>query len=73
VLGLPDLQCHFVGLDPQALAETLMNAALYLLGRGDVIADGDTLAGPQGQPWPCRHAAALAPPDRDVLDVNPGV
>ena len=39
----------------------------------DVIADGDTISGPEGnEHWRCRHEDALVGPRRRVLDVDPG-
>lgn len=72
-LGLPDVQCHFRDLDPGELALVLYSTASYLFDEGDVIADGDTISGPQGEEhWRCRHEDALVGPPRTVLDVDPG-
>jgi len=70
-LGLPDVQCHFRGLDPAAVAALLEETARYLYGEGDVIADGDTVSGVDGTPWACRRETALVDPPRDVIDVSP--
>lgn len=72
-LGLPDLQCHFTGLDPGAVARVLFNSAWYLFTEGDVIADGNTIQGiaPESK-WRCQHEEALVAPPRVVLDLNPG-
>ena len=71
-LGLPDLQCHFLDLDPNEVGSLLYNTALYIYKNGDIIADGETLGLSPEQKWICRHEDALVPPDRVVLDVNPG-
>jgi hypothetical protein len=71
-LGLPDLQCHFVDLDPNEVGSLLHNTALYIYKNGDVIADGETLGLTPEQKGICRHEDALVPPERVVLDVNPG-
>lgn len=72
-LGLPDVQCHFHGLDPDDVVRFLYNLALYVFENGDVIASGQTVTGlDHGEPWTCRHEEALVPPRRVVLDVNPG-
>jgi Domain of unknown function (DUF4261) len=72
-LGLPDLQIHCHDLDVQALAGILNGAGHYIFERGDVIEDGNTLAGLQPDDrWVCRHEVALIQPDRLVLDINPG-
>jgi len=71
--GLPDVQCHFGGLDRDEIARLLYNVGAYLFEQGDVIADGDTVPGVHpGQTWTCRHEHALAPPRREVLDIDPG-
>ena len=73
-LGLPDVQCHFTGLDPDAVARVLFNSAYYLFDQGDVIEDGHTIQGIQPEDrWRCQHEIALAAPKREVLDLNPGV
>jgi hypothetical protein len=70
-LGLPDAQCHFIGLDPAAVAALLEETAHYLYAEGDVIADGDTVAGTDGGTWSCRREMALVAPNRDVIDIAP--
>ena len=70
-LGLPDVQCHFVGMDPPAIAALLDETARYLYDEGDVITDGDTISGSDGEPWSCRREAALVDPPRDVIDIAP--
>lgn len=70
-LGLPDVQCHFVGLDAAAVAALLDETARYLYNEGDVIDDGDTVPGLDGEPWGCRREVALVDPARDVIDVTP--
>jgi hypothetical protein len=72
-LGLPDVQCHFHGLDPDEVVRVLYNLALYVFENGDVIESGQTVTGrDDGEPWTCRHEEALVSPRRVVLDVNPG-
>ena len=72
--GVPDVQCHFLQLDPAAVSPYLFNAGVYLVQNGDVIEDGHTLPSIDGQSkWSCQHEDALVPPERLVLDVNPGV
>jgi hypothetical protein len=72
-LGLPDLQVHSRGLDPNDLARHLFNSAHYILEKGDVIADGQTIDGiPRGTKWRCQHEASLVGPSRVVLDMDPG-
>jgi hypothetical protein len=73
-LGLPDLQCHYVGLEPGEVALMLYNAAYYIYDQGDVVEDGQTIqgVGPEDK-WICRHEKALAAPEREVLDIDPGL
>jgi len=70
---LPDLQCHFIGLDPGRIAARLYGYATYVFAKGDIIADGNTVEGLEpGRRWVCRHEASLAEPRRVVVDMNPG-
>jgi uncharacterized protein DUF4261 len=70
-LGLPDVQCHFFGLDVPAVAALLEETARYLYAEGDVIGEGDTVPGIDGEPWACRREDALVDPARDVIDLTP--
>ncbi len=73
VFGLPDIQCHFHGLDPNRLVMMLYNLGIYVFENGDVIESGHTIEGLEpGEKWRCQHEDALVPPERVVLDVNPG-
>jgi len=72
-LGLTDLQIHFVGLEPNAVARHLFNTALHVLDRGDVLDDGHTLQGlDPSQKWGCGRASAIVGPKRDVITMHPG-
>ncbi|MGQ8871540.1 DUF4261 domain-containing protein [Paenibacillus sp. TSA_86.1] len=71
-LGVPDVQCHFTGLDPDTVAQTLLGAAYYIFDQGDVLQDGQTLGSSGGRRWRCEHQAALIAPGRYVVDLNPG-
>ena len=70
-LELPDVQCHFFALDVASVAALLDETARYLYAEGDVIGEGDTVAGPDGEPWSCHREVALVNPPRDVVDVTP--
>jgi hypothetical protein len=70
-LGLPDVQCHFVGLPPGRVAAFLHSVARYLFSRGPVIASGHTVAGPDGEKWRCRWKESIVAPARTVIDVEP--
>ena len=72
-LGVPDVQCHFRGLEPGRVAGLLRGIATYVFEKGDVIADGNTVQGLEiTDKWVCRHEMALLPPRRVVVDINPG-
>ncbi len=72
-LGLPDLQCHFVGLDLGEVGRVLATFANYLFEHGDVLADGNTVEGTvPGSKWRCRHENAIVGPERMVVDLHPG-
>jgi hypothetical protein len=71
--GLPDLQCHFVGLETEKVATVLYNYAGYVFEEGDVLEDGNTVEGAvPGSKWRCRHEMALVGPERPVIDFHPG-
>jgi Domain of unknown function (DUF4261) len=71
--GLPDLQCHYRGLEPNAVARVLYDAAYYIFDQGNIIRDGETIQGIQNMDqWVCRHEMALVGPARVVLDLDPG-
>jgi hypothetical protein len=73
VFGLPDLQCRCRGVELPSLARYLRDAANYLFDSGDVIRDGDTMAGlGSGESWRCQHGEAMVPPERAVIDLDPG-
>lgn len=72
-LGLPDLQCHFLGLDSDKVARLLYNTAYYIFDNGDIIHDGNTIQGIKpSDKWKCQHEMALVKPEREVIDINPG-
>lgn len=72
--GLPDIQCHYRGLDQAAVATVLRQIAQVLFAHGDVLYNGDEVAGVRaGQNWRCRRSLALTPPVREVIDLDPGL
>ncbi|GIP33312.1 DUF4261 domain-containing protein [Paenibacillus sp. J2TS4] len=71
-MGIPDLQCHFGGLDPNEVATMLIDLAYYLFERGDIIQDGETIGSAESQRWRCEHQHALVEPKRYVIDLDPG-
>jgi hypothetical protein len=73
VFGLPDVQCHFRNREPSEIATMLFSTAAYLFRSGDVIADGNTISGPQGhERLVCFREPALLEPRRLVIDVDLG-
>jgi hypothetical protein len=73
VLGFPDIQCHFRGLQPRDVARTLYNVAYYVFQSGDVIKDGETVPGVlENDRWRCQHEMPLVGPERVILDLDPG-
>jgi hypothetical protein len=73
-LGLTDVQIHFRDLDPNEVAGFLYGLGRYLLEKGDVIETDHTVEGlSPGERWRCRRERSLAPPERVVIDINPGV
>lgn len=72
-LGLPDLQCHFTGLDPEAVSRVLYNTGIYAMEHGDVIEAEHTVPGIRpDDKWLCRREPSLAMPERTVIDLDPG-
>jgi Domain of unknown function (DUF4261) len=73
VFGLPDVQCHFRNREPAEIATMLFATAAYLFRAGDVIADGNTISGANGdERLKCFHEPALLKPSRQVIDVDLG-
>jgi hypothetical protein len=71
--NLPDVQCHYSGLERTEVASILRRVAYVLFAQGDVLADGDLVAGmATDHPWRCHRRLALTPPVRDVIDLDPG-
>ena len=72
-LGLVDLQCHFRGLDPEEVGQVLLRTGCYLYEHGLVVHRGDSVQGPGPQDrWIARQGVALSPPEREVLELDPG-
>lgn len=78
-LGLPDVQMHFHGMEPNAVVNHVYNIASYQLANDLPIKNGETIDGldEQGKidihlQWPCRYETSLIQPIRDVLDICPG-
>ena len=77
VFGLPDVQLHFRGLNPNHAVRLALDIAMYQFANDCPIQDNETVDGfdAAGEPagrWKCQYEAALIEPKRHVLDVNTG-
>lgn len=77
-MGLPDVQCHFHGIDPNDVVYYVYNIAMYIFKNRMPIEDGDTIDGlrdgelvPEIQ-WKCQYEDSLVQPLRPVIDICPG-
>jgi len=72
-LRLSDVQIHFRDLDPNEVAGFLYGIGRYLFEKGDVIEADHTVEGlSPGERWRCRRERSLVPPERVVIDIDPG-
>lgn len=70
-LGLSDFEILFKSFDENLIAQTLWNYANYMYQQGDVIEDGNTLAGlSENSKWKCTRQVSLTTPSRIVISVN---
>jgi hypothetical protein len=69
ILGLPDVQCRFIGLSPAEVASHLYGIAAHLVQQGPVR-DGFVAAATDGHRWVCRYGESLAGPTRQILDLR---
>ena len=70
--GMPDLQCHFHSLEHEEVARVLYNVGYEAFQMGNRLSSGDTVPGIGNAPWRCRLETALQPPEREVMDLDPG-
>ena len=71
VLGLPDLQCHRAGVNPDDLAAWLYSLAAYVAETETVIDGGDTVDAFDGIPTRMEYEESLVEPRRVVLNLQP--
>ncbi len=71
-LGLYDIQCHFIELNPNEVSSLLYNTAYYILTEEPIFENGHTVAGLNEESWLVQFETSLAEPSRNVLDLNPG-
>jgi len=69
---LPDVQCHYIDLPPNDVAQLLFNVGAYLFENGAVIDSGSTIDGCDGNEWECNWEVSLAEPEREVIDLHAG-
>jgi len=79
VFGLPDVQFHFHGLNPNNVVSMAYDIAMYQFVNDLPIKDDETVAGfdadgnmQKNIRWKCQYEMALIEPRREVLDVNTG-
>ncbi len=70
--GLPDLECHFHGLDLGLVAQLLFSYGEYLFEKGDVL-DADSLVRGTAshEEWECERGEASVAPPRAVVRLLP--
>jgi hypothetical protein len=72
-IGLPDLQCHYKGMNPNDISKIIYNTAVYIIQNGPVIETGQTITGrTEDEMWVCRYEDSLIKPTRALLDIDPG-
>ena len=77
-IGLPDVQYHFRGLEPQAVVNHAYNVASYLYAADAPVKSGETIDGiadgrmSREVQWRCQYEDALIQPVRVVMDICPG-
>lgn len=77
-VGLPDVQYHYHGLDPNQVVNHAYNTVIYIFENNAPIQSGETIDGisekgiDRSRQWKCRYERALIQPVRDVMDICPG-
>jgi hypothetical protein len=67
-IGLPDLECAFLGLDPGKVQAVLMSLARYQYDLGDVLNDGRVVKVPgSDDAWVLQRGPSRQQPPRDVF------
>jgi hypothetical protein len=79
VFGIPDVQFHFHGLDPNHVVRLATDIGMYQLNNGIPIKDGETVDSLDAEgnyrqdiQWKCQYEMSLIEPKREVLDINTG-
>lgn len=78
-IGLPDVQLHFHGIEPNSVVNYLYNIANYIYDNDAPVKSGETIDGVdssgtirQDIQWRCQYEQALIQPARGVMDICPG-
>ena len=72
-IGLPDIQYHFHGLNPDDVVNHAYNVAIYQFENDASIKSGQTVAGFEPDSyWRCQYESSLIKPSRNVLDIEMG-
>lgn len=78
-IGLPDVQYHYRGLDPNQVVNHAYNAASYIFENDAPIKSGETIDGiesddgtSRGPRWICQYEMSLLKPSRELMDICPG-
>ena len=74
ILGWPDFQCHFRGLDWREIQQIIFENALDVFENGPRLQDGQAFTSVNSnQVWKCRFEESLLAPHRKVIDIDPGI
>ncbi len=72
-IGLPDVQYHFHGVDPNKIVSHAFDVAHYTYVANAPINDGETIGGfEEDSRWKCQYEDSLIQPVRVVLDICAG-
>ena len=75
-MGLPDIQYHFHGLNPDDVVNHAYNTAIYIFDNNAPIKTGETIAGlKDGRmdidvKWRCNYEMSLIQPERELMDIE---
>ncbi len=77
ILGLPDLQYHFHGLEPNDVVLHAKNVLAYIYDNDCPIESGHTIDGVKDasgkcEKWRCQFENSLIQPVREVIDIEAG-
>ena len=78
ILGLPDIQYHFGGIDPAEIAYHAYIIASFIYNNNNPVNENDSVDGIKNgefdpdTEWKCRYEESLIQPVRTVIDINTG-